>query len=178
MRMTLLALVLLGASGCNRVDPPAQDAAAPAAPAPMPAIVLAPLASAAASSVASSACNLESIADQQVVDSSPIQANTRDVGVSGWIVDESAEIAPERISLHARQLEGEGATWQAALPVSISRPDVQAARGGVAGLSNSGFQADLDASSLPAGRYALTLHFRNNAGADVVCDNGRTVDLK
>ncbi|MDR7100824.1 hypothetical protein J2X04_003205 [Lysobacter niabensis] len=186
MRPVVLALICVSAVACNRVDP-AQTAAATAtasAAATAPVVVEKPIALAelkaeqvAASPALSDACNLESIAGTVVPDGRPIESDKRVFAVSGWAIDDKAKAAPAELDLRAYSTSGDGRVWQIALPRTVARPDVQAARGGSEKLLNSGFSAQVDAAGLPPGQYSLRLTFQDG-GTETICDNGRAVVLK
>jgi hypothetical protein len=167
MRAVLL-LACLAAAACNRVDP-ANEQAAAAVP------VDASAASAHASASANS-CNLESIDGTVVVDAAAVAPASRRFVVSGWLVDADAGTVPGDVEVRFHADGGEGAQARQALPLSLDRPDVQAANGGGAAFLRSGFRGEVDTSSLPAGRYAIRLAFARG-DLDVVCDNGRAVVL-
>ncbi len=176
-----LVLVLLVA-GCNR---PAQDSGGQSAPGPAADVAQAksqsePLVAEVVTGVApvlSGTCNIETVDAAVVQNGDPIQLNGRKFSVGGWVVDEVAGAAPSTMNLRVSSQSGDGLVWQQKVVPSLERPDVQQSHGGGVGALKSGFSTDVDASSLAAGTYRLTLSYMRDNQV-VVCDNGRAVVVK
>lgn len=103
----------------------------------------------------------------------PITAGV--VGLGGWLVDEvSHNVPPVANLIFLNDQMGQGFS----VPVTawLTRPDVQDAHGGLDAYRKSGFVAEVDLTSLVAGRYHVYMTF-TAADSTYTCDNGRYINL-
>jgi hypothetical protein len=182
MRVVILLLLSLSMVACDRPERSQSAQQKPAVPPPQ-------LAAASSESLVelssaqivtpelSGACNLEAIDGVVVPDAKPIEAKTRRISVSGWLVDDTSKRIPEVVQLRLASQAGDGRVWQQALLPTAERLDVQKLQGGSPEVLKAGFSGSVDTSSLPPGRYALRLAY-DRAGKEIVCDNGRGIILK
>jgi len=184
MRLALVVMICLSAVACDRVEPTTAPGVAaaptPAAPKPAPLPPLVELSSdqAVVVPVINEACNLEYVDGVLVPDGNPIEAKSRLVKVSGWLVDNVTKTLPEQLYVRVYSTSGNGRVWQLAVAQSQDRPEVQRIfGGGEPALLKSGFEGQLDMADLAPGKYTLRLSYQRGADT-VLCDNGRAVVLK
>lgn len=184
----LVASVALAIAGCDRTAPAAQDtdskSAATAADNDPNKGVVAPTISpvalttqqVAVKPVLSANCNLEIVDGTVVPDGNPISAKTKKFEVKGWLFDETTKTAPANVAVRLYSTGGNGAIFEASVPMNYKRPDLVKANADNAALEKAGFWAFIDANQVPAGKYSLRLSY-DRAGAIVLCDNGRSILL-
>ncbi len=182
MRLAFIAVLCFTAVACDRSEPANTAAtgtasAEPAAPA-LPAMTELSSAEAVVAPVINEACNLEYVDGVLVPDGNPIEAKSRVVKVSGWLVDNVTKTLPGQLFVRVYSTSGNGRIWQLPVAQTMERPEVQRIfGGGEAALLKSGFEGQLDMSDLASGKYTLRLSY-DRAGELVLCDNGRAVVLK
>lgn len=183
MRLAFVVLICLSAVACDRVEPTtppegAASATTAAEPAPLPALVELTSAQAVVEPVINEACNLEYVDGVLVPDGNPIEAKSRVVKVSGWLVDNVTKTLPGQLYVRAYSTSGNGRVWQLAVAQSQDRPEVQRIfGGGEPALLKSGFEGQLNMADQAPGKYTLRLSYERG-GETVLCDNGRAVVLK
>jgi hypothetical protein len=115
-------------------------------------------------------CNLEFI-DGAPFTAQP-SATTGRFQLRGWLGDLSGTVPGATALILASS--NVGARFSLPIAFTIARPDVVQAFPGKAGLAQSGFQTDVDLSTLPPADYHLYLTY-SVAGVNYACDNGRHV---
>jgi hypothetical protein len=98
--------------------------------------------------------------------------NAAELRLSGWVIDAAAGTVPQVVFVRV-EAEDKGRVWYAPVSLTVERPDVASTRGGANAVRRSGFDAKVDARTLPAGVYRLQIVYR--ATGSIVCDNGRRV---
>ncbi len=159
-------------------EPPvAETPAAPAAPeaptAPaVPALRALSEAERAETLVAATHCNLESADGTAFAGADITLASPSATKVSGWLKADRADAPIEQPVLRFES-EDKAKLWDIPLQTTIVRDDLPVPDKDAAA---SGFEAVVDASTLPAGRYHLYLAYRVG-GVLTGCDNGRHVTM-
>jgi hypothetical protein len=95
------------------------------------------------------------------------------LSVTGWVVDDTIHRSPERVFVVVQSV-ATGERWSIPISGRTARDDVAKARNSDA---NSGFQAQMETSSLPAGEYLVFLVSWQDGPAQL-CDVGRRVAIE
>jgi hypothetical protein len=120
-------------------------------------------------------CNMERF-NGQAFTADAGEASLRSVPViSGWVVDAQNTAAPSAVFIRAES-EDKSRVWFAPVHLTVERPDVVAARGGHEAFRRSGYDAKINVSNLPPGKYRLQLAYVTKT-EHAICDNGRTIVL-
>lgn len=120
----------------------------------------------------STTCNLEYLGDT-LLGAEAVQAGTRSLTFKGWLGNEAGAV--EQPALRFETADDKSAVWAVPITLGEKRDDVVASTGKAA-FANAGFNVEVDASTLPPGRYHLYLAHESGDAVDV-CDNGRYVEL-
>lgn len=193
MRIYPIALLCLSLAACGNDGAPASGQADTPANAETPAIAEAPVAvaepaptpalealtaeQAVVTPVLSEACNMELVDGVLVPDGNPIAVKSPIFDVSGWAFDEVAKALPGKLAVRVYSTSGDGKIWQVNAVQASERKDVADLHPEMGNILKSGFQARLDTTGFPAGRYSLRLAY-DRAGQEVLCDNGRSITIK
>lgn len=188
MKPILIASLALAIAACtppDNADPAkVEPVAAPApteAPAATPPAVEAPSAQLRAlteaeraeSAMSSTNCNLESIGGQVFADGDLSLTSPSAAKATGWLKADRAGVAIADAAIRIES-EDRSQVWAMPLAYGLSREDLSA--GSPSSDAAFGFEAELDANSLPSGRYHAYLAYRAE-GVLYSCDNGRHISL-
>lgn len=124
-------------------------------------------------SISSRSCNLESIGGQAFADSDMPLSSPSAVNATGWLKADRDGVAIEDAAIRIES-EDRSLVWGMPLVYGINRKDLSTASPSAD--APFGFEAQLDANSLPSGRYHVYLAYRAE-GVLYSCDNGRHISL-
>ena len=190
MKPILIVSLALAIAACtppdkadtDKVEPAAAPAPAPTdTPAATPPAVETPskhlqaLAEAerAESATSSTNCNLESIGGQVFTDGDLSLTSPSAAKATGWLKVDRAGVAIADAAIRIES-EDRSQVWAMPLVYGLNRVDLSA--GSPSSDAAFGFEAALDANSLPSGRYHVYLAYRAE-GVLYACDNGRHISL-